>query len=539
MLDVCRRASMLALLVVLPVVVAEVFVAKLSSQYPSARRCTRGRVRARCRDADETRRHPCDGPSCVVPVLPGRACIGRYQSCRRLVGDRSAGGVASRAVGGAHDAQDAPCALRLPLDPCDPRHRRRQPARGYRVGAPGVPRCRRGARGRRDRGDGSDDSGAACATWRCRSSSPSPRWPTRLATSRRGRGLRARVSVRDPEERGRIPARGRLIGAHRVCRKLAGLSRTTRSVAMVLLFGGVAACQARGSAITLAVVVVLWAIKEDKVRLSPLAIVGATLLIIMTYVSVDAAFRADQSGAQFNSVNSRISTYDASLRVWRSDPVVGVGLKYWRDARFAGELSFGEPHDLAVSALGESGVIGLAALAVLVLGSIGVVARGRSPLATFAALIVIAKVADSAVGIFWVAGTLTVAWIVVGMACATDPSTGKRASEGTGDNRSGRNGPVMRSWADGLDPRRRQPEFFVDDGSEPLHRIATSRSARRSGGLPPRSSVRGRRAAERPRSSRVPGHRRRTPFRRRPWCRESRRNGAGRRACRSSRLRAA
>lgn len=198
------------------------------------------------------------------------------------------------------------------------------------------------------------------------------------------------------------------------------LARPTRTAAMTGLFLGIAACQARGSALTLVVVVVVWAIKEDKVRLSPLAIVGATLLVIMSYVAVDAAFRADQPSAQFNSVNSRISTYDASLRLWRSAPTVGAGLKYWRNPQFAGELAFGEPHDLVVSALGESGVIGLAALGCLVLGTIAVIARSRSQLATFAALLVTAKTVDSVVGIFWVAGTLTIAWIVVGMASATD-----------------------------------------------------------------------------------------------------------------------
>ena len=196
----------------------------------------------------------------------------------------------------------------------------------------------------------------------------------------------------------------------------------TRRVAMGLLLLGVGACQARGAALTLVVVTVLWAIQEDRVRLSLPTLIGVLLLVVVTYFGVTAAFRSDQQSSQYNSVNSRISTYNASLDLWRRDPLVGVGLKYWRNSNFAGELAFGEPHDLVVSALGETGVIGLLALGVLVLATIAVLRRGRSSVATFAALIVVAKVVASSVDIFWVAGSFTLAWIVVGLACAADTS---------------------------------------------------------------------------------------------------------------------
>ena len=165
----------------------------------------------------------------------------------------------------------------------------------------------------------------------------------------------------------------------------------------------------------LLVVIVLWSIKERRLRLSPLVVVGSLLLVAMTYLTINAAFQSDSQDSRFNSLNSRISTYDASVTLWGRDPLIGVGLKYWRDPAFGGELAFGEPHDLVVSALGESGVVGLLALVVLVGSTILVITSGRSPVATFAVLIVIAKVIDSVTGIFWVAGTLTFMWIAVGL----------------------------------------------------------------------------------------------------------------------------
>ena len=161
---------------------------------------------------------------------------------------------------------------------------------------------------------------------------------------------------------------------------------------------------------------------ERRVKLSPAALVGAAILIAMAYLGVNAVFQSDAKDDRFSSVNSRLATYDASLKLWRRDPVVGVGLKFWRDPAFSGETAFGEPHNLVVSALGESGVIGLAALCLLLGITLAVVRRSRSDLAALAVLIWIATAVDSLVGIFWVAGTLTFAWIVVGLVCAGEQS---------------------------------------------------------------------------------------------------------------------
>ena len=189
-----------------------------------------------------------------------------------------------------------------------------------------------------------------------------------------------------------------------------------------LLLIGVLACQARGPALMLVAVVLLWAIRERRVRLSPVLLIGGILLVGMTYITLNAAFQSDSQDSRFDSVNSRVATYDAAVSLWERDPLVGVGLKYWRDPAFVGETAFGEPHDLAVAALGESGVIGLAALVVLVIGSIILLVKSPSPFGLLAVLIVIAKTFASTVDIYWVAGTLTFTWIIVGFACAAGPT---------------------------------------------------------------------------------------------------------------------
>ena len=204
------------------------------------------------------------------------------------------------------------------------------------------------------------------------------------------------------------------------------LPRILKAPAIALLFTGMAACQSRGAVIALVSVLVVWVLYERRITISPLVLVGAALLIAMTYFTINATFASDTNdgAARFNSVNSRVATYDAALRLWRHDPLVGVGLKFWRDPALAAQTAFGEPHDLVVSALAESGLIGLSGLVVLVVGGLVVVRRSRAQLAALAGAILLANVVDSLVGIYWVAGTLTFAWIVAGLACGERSAPG-------------------------------------------------------------------------------------------------------------------
>ncbi len=190
-----------------------------------------------------------------------------------------------------------------------------------------------------------------------------------------------------------------------------------RAWILPLLFVGMLATQARGSAVALVIALVIWAIRQRRFRLSPLVFVGVALLVTMTYVTVSATFQSDERDNRFNSLNSRVETYDAALDLWRSDPLVGVGLKFWRNPSYATQIAFGEPHNLVVSALGESGLLGLGALALLVGGMLLVLSRVRGELGMLAFLLVLTHVVDSVVGIYWVAGTLTIGSLVLGLAC--------------------------------------------------------------------------------------------------------------------------
>jgi O-antigen ligase len=216
--------------------------------------------------------------------------------------------------------------------------------------------------------------------------------------------------------------------------RIVALSRPVRAVALVVLFTGIVACQSRGTALALVVVLAIWLVRSGRLVRSPLVLIGIALLIGMTYVSFNALFSSDEGDSRSNSVNSRLETYDAALDLWRDNQAVGAGLKYWRDPTLAARTdgALGEPHNLVVAALGESGVVGLAALAVLVVSALLMLA-GKEELVLLAGSALLAKTIASTFDIFWVAGTMTVPWIFVGMACVRDAldSTSDGAPEGS------------------------------------------------------------------------------------------------------------
>lgn len=189
-----------------------------------------------------------------------------------------------------------------------------------------------------------------------------------------------------------------------------------------LLLVGLLATQSRGAVATLAVVMAVWSVRSGRLARSPRTIVMLTMLAALTYAGSSQLFSAEELDSRFSSVGSRVETNEAGLELWRDDPVAGVGLKYWRNAAYEGQVGFGEPHNFVVAALGESGVIGLAAIAVLLVGFGRVLIRLPGALATAAFLLFLGKAVNGLIDIYWVAGSFTLAMIVAGMAAGAEPS---------------------------------------------------------------------------------------------------------------------
>jgi len=197
-----------------------------------------------------------------------------------------------------------------------------------------------------------------------------------------------------------------------------GLGRLPTAVLSTVLLVGLAASEARGPALALVAVFALHLLRQRRrqtssrvVRLAPLLLAASIVLIgisIVTYRDRDL----NSQTQQFNSLNSRLDTYHYAIdEVWKPHLLDGSGLKWF----FAPGSPVGAPHNLVVSELSEVGLVGLAALVVFLVVLLRSTRRSSSDLGEAAYLVVVARLLESMLGIFWTAGVGTFPFLVVGL----------------------------------------------------------------------------------------------------------------------------
>jgi hypothetical protein len=186
---------------------------------------------------------------------------------------------------------------------------------------------------------------------------------------------------------------------------------------------GMAACQSRASAATVMLIMCVIAARS-RAKSSVVLIIAALALGGMIWTTSQRLFDEQDANYQFNSYTTRVATYEQAIEIWQREPVAGAGLRFWRNPEVTGNEIVGEPHNLAISALGESGYIGLGALIILNGGMLLILVKRRDPLGQVAFFITVAHLVDSLAGIFWVAGTGTLPWLLVGLAAGEHVSRG-------------------------------------------------------------------------------------------------------------------
>jgi O-antigen ligase len=192
------------------------------------------------------------------------------------------------------------------------------------------------------------------------------------------------------------------------------LSRQAVGVLRVLMLAGLLATRSKGAGLAFVVVIALYAVRRTEGRrrqASILVLMAAAALLVVSVVTL----RNEDSGpnSKFNGINTRQDDYDFAInQVWAVHPITGGGLKWFRSG---GSDSSG-PHNIAVAELSETGVLGMAGLVVLLGVTFGVLWRRRDPLARAATLVFLFELTFALTGVFWLAGTLTLPMMVVGLA---------------------------------------------------------------------------------------------------------------------------
>ena len=196
------------------------------------------------------------------------------------------------------------------------------------------------------------------------------------------------------------------------------LGRRGTLVAATLLVAGLAASEARGPALALIAVFAIHLLRRRRtdpnnriVRLAPLLLVASVLLIgisVLTYRDRDLNAQTEQ----FNSLNSRLDAYHYAIQnAWEPHLLDGNGLKWF----FAPGSPVGAPHDLVIGELSEVGLVGFAAFLALMWVLLQAARRSRSDLGEAALLVLVARLLESMLGIFWTAGTGTLPFLVLGL----------------------------------------------------------------------------------------------------------------------------
>ena len=205
-------------------------------------------------------------------------------------------------------------------------------------------------------------------------------------------------------------------------------TRVVVGISQIVLVGGLLATGARGAALALFGTLVVAVLRNEPGSRRPITVAALACVALVAYSTIKSVDN-EKKNDQYSSANSRVVTYNAAIKLWERDPLIGVGIKYWRNPELASAVGFGEPHNVFVATLAETGLVGLGAFVLLMGGTFVTVFRRRSPLFRTTLLVMVFRFFDAQFGIFWVAVGGSLAWLMLGGAIGAELA----AEEGDGD----------------------------------------------------------------------------------------------------------
>ncbi len=204
-----------------------------------------------------------------------------------------------------------------------------------------------------------------------------------------------------------------------------------RYAAIAAMGGGLVSSGSRGAMVALVVGIFVWFFRTHSDYRKRGFIIGIVLAAgFLTFVSysVSDEIANKQATQNTNSVAVRNKTEDATIALWRTSPVVGVGIYYYTDPAYQEMNRFlVAPTNAVVEALAEGGIVLAAGFIVFNVGAICVLLRYRNPLAVAGLALVADRLAHGMVDIFWTAGDASLPWLIVGMGMAQAAVMGRTA----------------------------------------------------------------------------------------------------------------
>lgn len=190
--------------------------------------------------------------------------------------------------------------------------------------------------------------------------------------------------------------------------KWMGWGRTLAGVSFWLFAAALMATQSRQAIIGLGVAIFLVALRRDDIRRSYLAVIAVVpaLVFVATLVQDQVA-----SGNQFNSVFQRLTWFEDTLAFWAQSPWLGHGLRFWYNSS---ALNF-QPPNGELEVLASAGLVGLAGFLIMVVGILNVLWRVNPAYGTLAVAVLVSRLVQSQLDLFWIAVQTSVPFVLVGI----------------------------------------------------------------------------------------------------------------------------
>lgn len=186
---------------------------------------------------------------------------------------------------------------------------------------------------------------------------------------------------------------------------------TTQGFAAFAVFSvGLLFTQSRQAILALGVALLYVAFREGRQRrrwtITLFAVVPALVLV--------ATLVRDQieSGDRFNSVFQRATWLGQTVDFWLASPWIGYGLRFW----YTGLSVDFQPPNAELEVLASAGIVGLAAFLVLMLGSLRVLSTLPRRYGTVAVAVVLSRLVQAQVDLFWVAVQVSIPFVIAGLA---------------------------------------------------------------------------------------------------------------------------
>ena len=176
--------------------------------------------------------------------------------------------------------------------------------------------------------------------------------------------------------------------------------------------GGIAVTQSRQAMAGLAAALIVIVMRtqnsgrERRSKVILLAVAGG-LGFVLVMVRNQVA-----SGNEFNSFFQRVDWFGESIRIWKTDPLFGVGLRWWYTDRF--DTKF-QPPNAILEMLSTAGLFGLLGFVVLMGGSLVVLWRMEPTYGLICSTIILSRIVQGQLDLFWVAVQTSVPFLIVGI----------------------------------------------------------------------------------------------------------------------------